>query len=380
MSELFSLVFEFFKTGLFAIGGGMATIPFLYDIADVPMYTVNKTGDYSVAPGEIVTIQNDLDNYFPFNAIKEVVDDEGNVFVSFPRFWLKWGTDAQGNLDSVSISDKQVDSDYFIPDAFLDPMSLSTGVPTYLESFLMGKYQGTGSSTKIFSKTQETLASMTRSASRTASRAYGNAENAYKGYQLCDLSMWYCYVLLSCIYMRTKAPQDVLYVPWSGRVTVTGNTDIVSTLSGFVSYQQPGGNGVKLLGVENTCFNNKSFVDGTYIENNKLYVQRYPQQFADSTENAHYVQDIPTYTHGNNTLKFMRPLSDPNVRSYLHAAEVTNESDSYYAGMLEYSAGKQHLVVGSFSAVNTQSFWGQLTVTLDTTGLICMRLAKKPIQ
>ncbi|MBQ9937510.1 MAG: chromate transporter [Oscillospiraceae bacterium] len=29
-----SLFYEFFKTGLFAIGGGMATIPFLYDIAD----------------------------------------------------------------------------------------------------------------------------------------------------------------------------------------------------------------------------------------------------------------------------------------------------------------------------------------------------------
>ena len=28
------LYFEFFKTGLFAIGGGMATIPFLYDMAD----------------------------------------------------------------------------------------------------------------------------------------------------------------------------------------------------------------------------------------------------------------------------------------------------------------------------------------------------------
>lgn len=28
------LVYEFFKTGLFAIGGGMATIPFLYDMAD----------------------------------------------------------------------------------------------------------------------------------------------------------------------------------------------------------------------------------------------------------------------------------------------------------------------------------------------------------
>lgn len=29
------LFYEFFKTGLFAIGGGMATIPFLYDMSDV---------------------------------------------------------------------------------------------------------------------------------------------------------------------------------------------------------------------------------------------------------------------------------------------------------------------------------------------------------
>lgn len=28
------LFYEFFKTGLFAVGGGMATIPFLYDMAD----------------------------------------------------------------------------------------------------------------------------------------------------------------------------------------------------------------------------------------------------------------------------------------------------------------------------------------------------------
>ena len=29
------LFFEFFKTGLFAVGGGMATLPFLYDISDM---------------------------------------------------------------------------------------------------------------------------------------------------------------------------------------------------------------------------------------------------------------------------------------------------------------------------------------------------------
>lgn len=34
MTICLQLFFEFFKAGLFAIGGGMATIPFLYDISD----------------------------------------------------------------------------------------------------------------------------------------------------------------------------------------------------------------------------------------------------------------------------------------------------------------------------------------------------------
>lgn len=34
MIQLLLLCFEFFKTGLFAVGGGLATIPFLYEISD----------------------------------------------------------------------------------------------------------------------------------------------------------------------------------------------------------------------------------------------------------------------------------------------------------------------------------------------------------
>ena len=33
MITYIQLFYEFFKTGLFAIGGGLATLPFLYDIA-----------------------------------------------------------------------------------------------------------------------------------------------------------------------------------------------------------------------------------------------------------------------------------------------------------------------------------------------------------
>lgn len=46
------LFYEFFKTGLFAIGGGMATIPFLYDMADATgWFTYNDLANM-IAVGE----------------------------------------------------------------------------------------------------------------------------------------------------------------------------------------------------------------------------------------------------------------------------------------------------------------------------------------
>lgn len=46
MKTLALLCYEFFKTGLFAIGGGMATLPFLYDMAaKYPWFTVEQLTD-----------------------------------------------------------------------------------------------------------------------------------------------------------------------------------------------------------------------------------------------------------------------------------------------------------------------------------------------
>ena len=46
MKLLLTLFFEFFKTGLFAVGGGMATLPFLYDIsARTGWYTTEMLAD-----------------------------------------------------------------------------------------------------------------------------------------------------------------------------------------------------------------------------------------------------------------------------------------------------------------------------------------------
>ena len=35
MSILFQLIYQFFKAGLFAVGGGLATLPFLYEMSEV---------------------------------------------------------------------------------------------------------------------------------------------------------------------------------------------------------------------------------------------------------------------------------------------------------------------------------------------------------
>ena len=46
------LFFEFFKTGLFAVGGGMATIPFLYDLSDATGWFSHQDLANMIAVGE----------------------------------------------------------------------------------------------------------------------------------------------------------------------------------------------------------------------------------------------------------------------------------------------------------------------------------------
>ena len=46
------LFYEFFKTGLFAVGGGMATIPFLYNMADATQWFTRMDVDNMIAGGE----------------------------------------------------------------------------------------------------------------------------------------------------------------------------------------------------------------------------------------------------------------------------------------------------------------------------------------
>lgn len=42
MNTIIQLIFEFFKTGLFAVGGGLATLPFLYEMGETTGWFTNQ--------------------------------------------------------------------------------------------------------------------------------------------------------------------------------------------------------------------------------------------------------------------------------------------------------------------------------------------------
>ena len=59
------LFYEFFKTGLFAVGGGLATLPFLYDMAarHPEWITVSKLADLLANPAKVAKYKAEAPDY-----------------------------------------------------------------------------------------------------------------------------------------------------------------------------------------------------------------------------------------------------------------------------------------------------------------------------
>lgn len=77
MSLLIQLFWEFFKTGLFAVGGGLATLPFLYEISE-------KTGWYTVADiSNLVAVSESTPGPMGINMATYVGFTTGGVCGSF---------------------------------------------------------------------------------------------------------------------------------------------------------------------------------------------------------------------------------------------------------------------------------------------------------
>ena len=75
------LFFEFFKTGLFAIGGGLATLPFLYDIAEkYPWFRAEIIPDMiAISESTPGPIGVNMSTYAGYNAGFEIAGIPGGI-------------------------------------------------------------------------------------------------------------------------------------------------------------------------------------------------------------------------------------------------------------------------------------------------------------
>lgn len=352
------------------------------DVSDVEAFTTSASGDY-------VSVQNNLDMYFPFNQIEEFTDEYGNVFVKYPKFYMKWLLDDNGYIDGVNISNAKVDEDYFIPDAFLDPSSYGETEYTYCDYFALGKYEMSGTPSKGYSKSgSAVLVSITRASARSAARSYGTSADYYGGYQQLDMSQYVCYNLLCMMYYRTSNIQNV----WAGRTSAveghswsaaeaTGTTDGVNGMNGWNTATDC----VKMLGIENPYGNVYKWVDGIYFSSTAVYAHKFPQHFADSTANAVNIGVSRPASSGY--VKYFKPgvsAEEPhyNMQSYLFCVDNEGSSSTYTGDYNWYGSDGAVLPVGgSWRSTSYAGLWclsGDVSAS-SSYSFIGARLSYRPL-
>ena len=370
---------ETYVIGVTGLDNSAGVLTLTDSASGVEAYSLTTSGDY-------VSVTNDLDNYFPFNQIEEFTDEYGNVFVKYPQLWMKWETNSDGEITGYKFSNTQVDEDYFIPDAFLDPRSVG-GEDVYLDYFALGKYEMTGTAEQGTSTSGAAcLVNVTRAQARAAAQSYGTAANYYNGYQQLDFAQWTAYNLLCMMYYQTTNIQSVYAgcseYDWSDGAQATGTTDGVNGLNGWNTASTC----VKMLGIENPYGNVYQWVDGFYTHEGTIYAQRYAHLYSDSIENATALGFLPPADNAYLTTAFKHGTSDA-TKSYMFASNgVLLESEdqfNQYCGDPFYVSSTDDCVLfvgGSWSNGSICGLWCAVAVVPSGYGSDAgARLSYRPL-
>lgn len=171
---------------------------------------------YTVGTTDIVS---DFDRCYPWSDMQEVTDASGNVFIKIPKFYSKITKNSDGTYKH-QISGIRYEG---FSTLFVD------GAGNELDYVLVGKYEGSGSSARVYSKSGATvLVNITCDNFRTGCKANG------AGYQQYDFLIDLIIKELWLIEMKTTNSQSVMYGYANGNsaAVATGRTDAVKTRRG----------------------------------------------------------------------------------------------------------------------------------------------------
>lgn len=314
-------------------------------------------------------ITSDFDNCYPWSAIEEVTDDAGNVFVKIPKFYSKITKNTDGTYKH-QLSGKKHEG---FSTLFVD------GNGNEIDYVLVGKYEGSGSAERVYSKSSATvLREITLNNFRTACRANG------AGYQQYDFLIDLIIKELWLVEMKTTNSQSIMYGYANNNLALiaTGTTDTVKTSSGSPVSNSDGKHAMKYRGIENLWGNTVIWCDGISFSNEKVYVCTDPASYTAGKIDAPYVyQGDRAASYGY--VKKVEPLGQNPLIQYV--TEVGGSLTTYFCDESEvnYSADTPATALtvgGGLGAMMNPGLWGwKGHYPLDANSYIGGRLCYKPI-
>lgn len=315
-------------------GGGGGELDKIYGVDLVGSASPSALTRTDDAAGLNVTvgtseITSDFDNCYPWSNIEEITDDFGNVFVKIPKFYSKITKNSDGTYKHQLSGTKHEGFD-----------TLFKVGAKEIDYVMVGKYEGSGSSSKVYSKSGQTpLVRVTMDNFRNGCKANG------AGYQQYDFLIDLILKELWLVEMATTNCQSIMYGYAYGHKSAinTGGTDSITTHSGSPISNTDGNHACKYRGIENPWGNINKWCDGISFDGNKVYVCTEPTAYSAGKTSGLY-EYYGTRASSDGFVKTVAPLKEGSLIQYVTA--VGADESSYYCD--QFLQGRNILCCGGY--------------------------------
>ena len=263
-------------------------------------------------------ITSDFDNCYPWSDIEEVTDDFGNVFIKIPKFYSKITANSDGTYKHQLSGTKHEGFD-----------TLFKVGAKEIDYVMVGKYEGSGSSSRVYSKSGQTpLVRITMDDFRNGCKANG------EGYQQYDFLIDLIIKELWLVEMATTNCQSIMrgYTEDNSTIINTGTTDTVTKPTGSPETNTDGKHACKYRGIENLWGNISTWCDGISFDGDKVYVCTEPTSYrAGQTTGLYaYCGTRASVDDGYSSgyIKVVAPLAEGSLIQY--ATNLYGDSNRYY--------------------------------------------------
>lgn len=307
-------------------------------------------------------ITSDFDNCYPWSNIEEITDEAGNVFVKIPKFYSKITKNADGTYKHQLSGTKHEGFD-----------TLFKVGAKEIDYVMVGKYEGSGSSSKVYSKSGQTpLVSITMDNFRNGCKANG------AGYQQYDFLIDLILKELWLVEMATTNCQAKMYGYANNNSAAirTGATDTVATPTGSPISNTDGKHACKYRGIENPWGNIYKWCDGISFSGSSVYVCTEPTAYSAGKTTGLY-EYYGTRASSDGFVKTVAPLAEGSLIQYVTA--VGADESSYYCDK-SWQGGTVLGSGGDWGSGTSAGlwYWYGLNSASVSSNLIGGRLCYKP--